>query len=68
MAWTGRVPGGARKGWYAKVAETTPMTDGSLHDLITTVGIDLGKNVFHLIGHGQVRQDPPAPEAGARPA
>ena len=26
------------------------MTDGSLHDLITTVGIDLGKNVFHLIG------------------
>src|SRR4051794_32076638 len=50
MAWTGRVPGGVRKGWYDKATETTLVTDGSLHDLITTDGIELGKNVFHLIG------------------
>src|ERR687883_3930 len=32
------------------------MTNGTLHDLVTTIGIDLGKNVFHLIGmdeHGK---------------
>src|SRR5919205_2046895 len=33
------------------------MTDSTLHDLVTTIGIDLGKNVFHLIGmdkHGRI--------------
>ena len=26
------------------------MTNSTLHDLVTTIGIDLGKNSFHLIG------------------
>jgi transposase len=33
------------------------MTDSTLHDLVTTIGIDLGKNSFHLIGmdkHGKI--------------
>jgi transposase len=33
------------------------MTNSTLHDLVTTIGIDLGKNSFHLIGmdkHGKI--------------
>ena len=33
------------------------MTNSTLHDLVTTIGIDLGKNSFHLIGmdkHGKM--------------
>jgi hypothetical protein len=29
------------------------MTDSTLNDLVTTVGIDLGKSVFHIIGMTQ---------------
>ena len=33
------------------------MIDNTLHDQVTTIGIDLGKNSFHLIGmdkHGKI--------------
>jgi hypothetical protein len=46
MAWTGRAPGGVRKGWEdTKAAKATHMTDGTMHHLVTTIGIDLGKMV-----------------------
>jgi hypothetical protein len=45
MAWTGRAvsPGGTMQ---ARLEKEIAMTDST----VTTIGIDLGKNRFHLIG------------------
>jgi transposase len=55
MGWPGRAPSaysaGLRLGRrYAKLKEPAMRTSQKTPETITTIGIDLGKNTFHLVG------------------
>ena len=53
MEWIGRAPGtlASLLGWQISLKRrSTDMATVAINDIVTTIRVDLGKNVFHIVG------------------